>query len=161
MKPIFRVYDNNGKEVTSEKEWYIDINEGTLCFMTDDIDCPLREVDKSEYTYTIIISNAMDDEEPAKESEYNSENLYSSDNKCFSVKTIKTNDNSLCACVYDNNNNLVYPWMTIADKVEWEEHKAFDNAYKLVDFFSTSDNISYVIWSSPYVDNMKITKILE
>ena len=51
MKQIFRVYDGKGKEVTGEKEWYIDINEGTLCFMTDDIDCPLREVDKSEYTY--------------------------------------------------------------------------------------------------------------
>lgn len=159
MKQIFRVYDGKGKEVTGEKEWYIDINEGTLCFMTDDIDCPLREVDKSKYTYTITISNAIEDDEPDKESEYNSENRYFSNNKCFSVKTITAND-SVCACVYDNNNNLVYPWMMIADKVEWEEHKTFDNAYKVIDFFSTPDNTKYVIWSSPYVDDTKITKIL-
>lgn len=86
MKTIFIVYDSKGKDVTSEKEWYIDITEGTLYFITDDIDCPLREVDKSEYTYTITISNAIEDDEPDKESEYNSENLYFSNNKCFSVK---------------------------------------------------------------------------
>lgn len=159
MKLIFRVYDSKGKDVTSEQERYIDIAEGTLCFMTDDIDCPLREVDKSEYTYTITMSTTIDNKQVDKESEYNSEVSSYSNNKCFFVKTITAND-SVCACVYDNNNNLVYPWLTVADKVEWEEHKTFDNAYKVIDFFSTLDNTKYVIWSSPYVDDTKITKIL-
>lgn len=40
----FKVYEyglQTEKEVTEEKEWFIDV-DGNLMFMTDDIDCPLH-----------------------------------------------------------------------------------------------------------------------
>ena len=50
----FRVYElGTDKDVTDEKEWYIDI-DGNLFFMTDDIDAPLYEA-SVEYYYKLEI----------------------------------------------------------------------------------------------------------
>lgn len=45
---IFKVFDANGKDITEQEEWYIDVY-GTLFFMTNDIDSPLQ--DASDYGY--------------------------------------------------------------------------------------------------------------
>lgn len=37
----FKVYDRDGKDVTNEREWYIDKN-GCLYYETDDVDSPLQ-----------------------------------------------------------------------------------------------------------------------
>lgn len=53
-KMRFRVYElGTDKDVTDEKEWYIDI-DGNLFFMTDDIDAPLYEA-SVEYYYKLEI----------------------------------------------------------------------------------------------------------
>ncbi len=52
----FKVYEyglQTEKEVTEEKEWFID-TDGNLMFMTDDIDCPLHEAGR-EYYYKLEI----------------------------------------------------------------------------------------------------------
>lgn len=49
--------------------------------------------------------------------------------------------------------------MTIADEIEWAEHKLTDNTYKYVDLFSTLDGTKYIIWSDSNVDSMRITKL--
>ena len=47
---IFKVFDANGKDITEQEEWYIDIY-GTLYFMTNDIDSPLQDAESFGYTY--------------------------------------------------------------------------------------------------------------
>ena len=47
---IFKVCDANGKDITEQEEWYIDIY-GTLFFMTNDIDSPLQDAESFGYTY--------------------------------------------------------------------------------------------------------------
>ena len=47
---IFKVFDANGKDITEQEEWYIDIY-GTLFFMTNDIDSPLLDAEFFGYTY--------------------------------------------------------------------------------------------------------------
>lgn len=50
----FKVYESTtDKDVTNEKEWYIDI-EGNLFFLTDDIDSPLY-IASGEYYYKLEI----------------------------------------------------------------------------------------------------------
>ena len=50
----FKVYEVvTDKDVTDQKEWYID-TEGNLLFMTDDIDAPLY-VASEEYYYKLEI----------------------------------------------------------------------------------------------------------
>ena len=50
----FKVYELvTDKDVTDQKEWYID-TEGNLLFMTDDIDAPLY-VASEEYYYRLEI----------------------------------------------------------------------------------------------------------
>lgn len=50
----FRVYElETNKDVTDEKEWYID-TDGDLRFMTYDIDFPLQMTD-GEYYYKLEI----------------------------------------------------------------------------------------------------------
>lgn len=46
------VKDSDGKDVTTERNWYID-SDGNLYFETDDVDCPLMDTD--EYSYELII----------------------------------------------------------------------------------------------------------
>ena len=51
----FRVYEFEAdRDVTDEKEWYIDI-DGDLLFMTTDIDFPLQIADSSKYYYKLEI----------------------------------------------------------------------------------------------------------
>ena len=47
---MFKVFDKNGKDVTNQEEWYIDIH-GDLFFMTDDVDSPLMDAESFGYTY--------------------------------------------------------------------------------------------------------------
>ena len=44
LKLKIKVMDENLKDVTSERDWYIDTN-GNLYFETNDIDCPLMEAE--------------------------------------------------------------------------------------------------------------------
>ena len=47
----FKVYEiGTDKDVTDKQEWFIDI-DGNLMFMTNDIDCPLHEVEFGKYYY--------------------------------------------------------------------------------------------------------------
>ncbi len=50
---MFKVYDSNGKDITEQEEWYIDIY-GTLYFMTNDIDSPLQDAGDYGYTYKMV-----------------------------------------------------------------------------------------------------------
>lgn len=50
MKIIVR--DNLGKDVTYERDWYIN-TDGDIFYETNDIDCPLYIVD-NDYTFEII-----------------------------------------------------------------------------------------------------------
>ena len=50
-KFTFKVYDSNGKDVTTEREWYIDV-QGDLYFVIEDIDSPLMEAEG--FTYEVI-----------------------------------------------------------------------------------------------------------
>lgn len=47
----FKIKDNNGMDVTSERNWYID-TEGNLYYETNDIDCPLMDADGFSYEIT-------------------------------------------------------------------------------------------------------------
>lgn len=47
---MFKVYDKNGKDVTQQEEWFIDVN-GDLFFMTNDIDSPLQDAESFGYYY--------------------------------------------------------------------------------------------------------------
>ncbi len=50
MKIIVR--DNLGKDVTCERDWYIN-TDGDIFFETNDIDCPLYIVD-NDYTFEVV-----------------------------------------------------------------------------------------------------------
>ena len=50
MKIIVR--DNLGKDVTHEREWYIN-TDGKIFYYTGDIDCPLYVVD-NDYTFEMV-----------------------------------------------------------------------------------------------------------
>lgn len=47
---MFSVFDKNGKDITAQEEWYLDVT-GALYFMTNDIDSPLMEAEYFGYTY--------------------------------------------------------------------------------------------------------------
>lgn len=48
----FKVFDENGKDITDEKDWYVD-KDGNLFFETNDVDCPLLEAEG--FTYQVIL----------------------------------------------------------------------------------------------------------
>lgn len=50
MKIVVR--DNIGKDVTHEREWYIN-TDGKIFYYTGDIDCPLYVVD-NDYTFEVV-----------------------------------------------------------------------------------------------------------
>lgn len=51
MKFKIKVLDKDGKDVTKDRDWYID-TEGNLYYETNDIDCPL--VDAEDYCYQVL-----------------------------------------------------------------------------------------------------------
>ena len=56
MKIVVR--DNLGKDVTHEREWYID-TDGKIFYYTGDIDAPLYVVD-NDYTFEMVSDNNTD-----------------------------------------------------------------------------------------------------
>lgn len=58
MKIVVR--DNLGKDVTHEREWYIN-TDGKIFYYTGDIDAPLYVVD-NDYTFEMICPSAVTEE---------------------------------------------------------------------------------------------------